>query len=159
MKYILLALVFALPASADAPVLENTADNVRQLFQGFKKQASEAPQLTAAALGGITMEWDCETVIFEKDSPGVSDPVALRTRTWIEECRNIPGAGCIPSRRLMRTDRRSVFIEIPGRPVPGPREEFRVCLHGPWLSLKIVSSPNEYNVEEKEDRFTLTRQD
>ncbi len=49
MKYFLLALIFAVPASADAPVFED------------------------AALGAVTMEWDCEMEAGATSTPGFVD--------------------------------------------------------------------------------------
>ncbi|MEK7744557.1 MAG: hypothetical protein AAB578_09250, partial [Elusimicrobiota bacterium] len=86
----------------------------------------------------------------------------LVSRTWLEECRQIPtppaGGICVPEpRRLISWDEKTVSIELKGRSAPSPKEVFEVCLWGRQLSLKVKSSPHKYSVVETDGAYTLIK--
>lgn len=125
-------------------------------------QAGETPALEqaasdiqAAAVTGLWVDTDCKDFVFGEDSPALSQAQDFRSETWLEECDNIPlpnppgGGICIPRRRMLRADIRTVKIQVQGRSAPGPKEVFQVCLWGASLSLKVKQSPNKYSVAEK----------
>ena len=161
----LLALAaLTLPAFAQAPSLES-AGNVKALVQDLKKDAkAEKVDFKPAAVTGIWTDTDCQKITFAPGGPNVSAPVALMSKTWIEECDQInfpypPGGGtCIPrGRRLMTYDEANAVVELAERGTPAAQEVFEACLWGRSLSLRVKSSPFKYKWTEKGGRFTLTR--
>lgn len=152
-------LVLALAALAAAGFAaaetgEMSAVNVKELVTQLKQDAG-----IARTMSGIEIEVSCTDFVFGENSPAQSDSKTLVSRTWDETCEPIPvpGGGCIPNRRVMFTDQADVRVVIPGRATPGPVEKFRACLRAQDLRLDVVSSPNKYDVSQKDGVFTLTR--
>ena len=145
-----------------APTLESAADVPAVVDQLRKDAADQKISFKPAAVTGIWVEQDCEKFVFEAESPSRSDARPLMSRTWLEECRQIPtppaGGICVPEpRRLISWDEKTVSVELKGRSTPSPKEVFEVCLWGRQLSLKVKSSPYKYSVAETEGAYTLTR--
>ncbi|MBI5242590.1 MAG: hypothetical protein HY922_02760 [Elusimicrobia bacterium] len=161
MRLIVALLTLALTGVSCAAqvVVEQAASDIPAVLQAVKKAAAAEPAAAfqAAAMTGIDVQWDCKKFIFEESSPAESAPQDFRSETWLEECDNIPmpnppgGGICIPRRRLLSVDQRTVKISITGRQAPGPKEVFEVCLWGRSLSLKVKQSPNKYSVQEKNE--------
>ncbi len=161
---VLAAMLYAQAAqAAPAPALETAADDIPALTAGLKLEAAEQKvPFKAAAVTGIWVDLDCEKFVFEENSPARSDTRQLVSRTWLEECRQIPtppaGGICVPEpRRLISWDEKTVSIELKGRSAPSPKEVFEVCLWGRQLSLKVKSSPHKYSVVETDGAYTLIK--
>lgn len=158
----LAALLYAQAAhAAPAPALEST-DVTAVVDQLRKDAAAQKVSFKPAAVTGIWVDQDCEKFVFEENSPARSDARQLMSRTWLEECRQIPtppaGGICVPEpRRLISWDEKTVSIELKGRSTPSPKEVFEVCLWGRQLSLKVKSSPYKYSVSETDGAYILTR--
>ena len=146
-------------ASAAAS-LEQSAADVRSTLRELRVLAAALPVgVEAVEPASISHDLDCTEFIFEANSPPVSPPETLLSRTWMEECERLPlpGGGCIPRRRQIGSYEKTVRVELLARESPGPREVFEVCLRGPWLSLRVRSSPHGYDVQERDGHFTLKR--
>lgn len=162
----LLALAVALPAAAaQNPTLETAAANMKETVKTLKAEAkSDKTDFSAAAMTGIYVDMDCEKVTFKAGGPNVSGPIALLSRTWMEECRNIPlpnppgGGMCIPEpRRLMFTDTANAVIELAERASPAADETFEVCLWGRSLSLRAKKTSAKYTWGKPvNEKFTVT---
>ena len=156
-------LVLCGAARAEKPAaLEAAAGDVKTLVRDLRGEAGRSGgSIVAAGVTNIDMDYDCERFSYQENSPALSDIKVLMSRTWVEECDNIslPGGGgmCIPRRRVIFTDEKTVQLEIKDRQVPGPKETFEVCLRGQWLNFRTVSSPYKYDAKEKDGRYTLTR--
>ncbi len=127
-------------------------------FQPDPTAALSQAKSEASARGtvpiGVFIKSDCQQFVFETDSPALCAPRDFRSETWVEECDDIPmpnppGGVCIPRRRLLSVDQRTVTVDVPQRVVPGPKEIFTVCLAGPSIHLKVKQSPHQYKVQEK----------
>ena len=160
----LLALAVALPAAAQNPTLETAAANMKETVKALKADAkADKTDFQAAGINGIWTDMDCEKVTFKADGPNTSKPIELESRTWIEECHNIPmpyppgGSQCIPNgRRLLTWDNATAVIEFAERGAPAADEVVEVCLWGRSLSLKVKKSPFKYAWEKPVDgKFTL----
>ena len=145
--------------AAEAPKSLDSAGDVKGLVTELRKDATEAKLTAQVSAMNMQMDIDCETVEFKETTGKRSDPKDLFSRTWLEDCRPMgdPRWGCIPERRLLRTDQATAVVEITDRRTPGPKEKFRVCLRGPWLDLSVLSSPYKYTWTEKDGLFTLKR--
>lgn len=158
---LLAAALLALPVAShteEAPTLEAAASDLAATLQGARKAAgAQELSVQTKAITGIFVHQDCKKFTFSETSPALSEPLDFRSETWLEECDNIPlptppgGGVCIPRRSLLKTDLRTVRVEVLGRNVPGPKEVFQVCLWGSSLSLKVKESPNRYNVSERQE--------
>lgn len=158
MGSLLLVVSAGLSYAGETVVLEKAAADVPAVVQQAKKDASLDKTATQAmAVTGMWTYTDCKKFDFSENSPAESQPQDLRSETWLEECDNIPlpnppgGGICIPRRRLLRSDMRTVKVRIVGRPVPGPKESFEVCLWAASLSLKVKQSPNKYDVKAQDE--------
>lgn len=162
LKAILTLTLAALPAAAQAPSLENAAGNVKALVTELKADAAaDKTDFKPAGVTGIWSDTDCRKIDFAAGGPNVSAPVALESRTWIEECNNIPlpggGGMCVPAgRRLLTWDERSAVVELSERGAPAADEVFEACLTGRWLTLRVRTSPFKYKWTEKDGRFIVT---
>lgn len=159
------SLFLALPAAAEAPALEKAGGDVKALVQDMRQEAKESKDFSLARVTNIWVEQDCKKVTFAADGSAVSAPVALESRTWVEECNDIPmpyppgGSQCIPSgRRLLTWDNATAVVEFAERGTPAAEEVVQVCLWGRQLSGKVKKSPFKYSVkaDEKTGRVTLT---
>lgn len=157
------SMLLALPAAASAPALEQAGGDVKALVQTMKKDVKETKDFTLARVTNIWVEQDCKKVTFEAGGPNVSAPVELHSKTWVEECNDIPmpyppgGSQCIPSgRRLMTWDDATAVVEFAERGTPAAQEVVQVCLWGRQLSGNVKKSPFKYKVAVKGDRVTLT---
>lgn len=102
---------------------------------------------------GLHVEPGCEKVTFETGTGNVSRPFRLLARTWLEDCQPIgsPYGGCIPQRRLARTDEIMATVEVAGRQATDPQERFLVCYYGVrGLSGTVKSSPFKYHRAKEE---------
>lgn len=160
----LLALAVALPAAAaQNPTLETAAANMKETVKTLKLEAkSDKTDFQAAGMTGIYTDMDCQKVTFKAEGPNVSAPVELESRTWIEECQNIPlpnppgGGMCIPQpRRLLTWDNETVVIEFAERGTPAAEEVVQVCLWGKQLTAKVKKSPFKYDMVMANGRLTL----
>lgn len=159
----MLSMMLAMPAAAQAPALEKVGGDVKELVQTLKKDVKETKDFSLARVTNIWVEQDCQKVTFEAGGPNVSAPVKLESRTWVEECNDIPmpyppgGSQCIPSgRRLLTWDEATAVVEFAERGTPAAQEVVQVCLWGRQLSGKVKKSPFKYNSTEKDGRITLT---
>ena len=156
------SLMLAMPAAAQAPVLEKVGSDVKELVSTMRKDAKESKDFSIARVTNIWVEQDCKKVTFAAGGPNVSAPVALHSNTWVEECNDIPmppygGSQCIPAgRRLMTWDDATATVEFAERGVPAAEEVVEVCLWGRSLSGKVKKSPFKYKATEKDGRITLT---
>ena len=148
----------AVSYAGETSTIEQAASDVQATLQQAQKDASaEKAAFQAASVTGMWVETDCKKFVFDENSPAVSRPQDFRSETWLEECDNIPlpnppgGGICIPRRRLLRADIRTVQVQVQGRSAPGPKEVFEACLWGASLSLKVKQSPNKYSVAEKNE--------
>ena len=156
------ALLAASAAMAQPPSLESTAGDVKRLVRDLKEKAAAAPanKVAPAAITGIYVDSDCREIRFEAAGPNVSQPVSLESRTWIEECDEIPmprgGGTCIPrGRRLLSNDTATAVVELAERGTPATTEKFEACLWGRSLSLRVSKSPFKYSWTEKAGRFVV----
>lgn len=161
----LLALAAALPAAAQNPTLETAAANMKETVKTLKADAkADKTDFRAAAITGIWTDTDCEKVTFKVGEPNVSKPIELESRTWIEECTNIPmpyppgGGTCIPTgRRLMTWDNATAVVELAERGTPAADEVFEVCLWGRSLTLRSKKTAFKYTWHKPVDgKFTVT---
>jgi len=160
MKMIAALLTLALNGvwcAAQTVSLEQSASDVKATLAQVKSDAKAqgaAANFRAAQVTGIDVRQDCKEFVFTENSPALSASQDFRSETWIEECDNIPlpnppgGGMCIPRRRLLSVDQRTVQVNIVGRQAPGPKEVFDVCLWGSSLHLSVIQSPNKYKVQE-----------
>lgn len=156
---ILILTLASVSNAGDTPALEKLGADIPAVIRQAGRDAAEtpaAPSFQVAAVSGIWTDTDCKRFTFEENSPAESAEQFLRSETWLEECDMVPlpppaGGICIPRRRLMRVDTRTVKIRIEGREVPGPKEVFEVCLWSAGLSLKVKQSPNKYDVKAQDE--------
>ncbi|TBR21536.1 hypothetical protein EPO15_10055 [bacterium] len=155
------SMMLALPAAAQAPALEKVGGDVKALVQTLKKDVKEQKDFSIARVTNIWVEQDCQKVTFEAGGSNVSAPIALESKTWVEECDDVylpPGGSmCVPrGRRLMTWDNATATVEFAERGTPAVTEVVEVCLWGRSLSGKVKKSPFKYNSTEKDGRITLT---
>lgn len=155
------SMMLAMPAAAQAPALEKVGGDVKALVQTLKKDAGESKDFALARVTNIWVEQDCKKVTFEVGGSNVSAPIALESKTWVEECDDIHlppnGSMCVPrGRRLMTWDNATATVEFAERGTPAVKEVVEVCLWGRQLSGKVKKSPFKYNSSEKDGRITLT---
>ena len=156
------SMMLAMPAAAQAPALEKVGGDVKALVQTLKKDAGESKDFALARVTNIWVEQDCKKVTFEVGGSNVSAPIALESKTWVEECDDIPmpphgGGMCVPrGRRLLTWDNVTATVEFAERGAPAVKEVVEVCLWGRSLSGKVKKSPFKYSSTEKDGRITLT---
>jgi hypothetical protein len=163
MRVIAALLILALSNAAyaaETATVEAAASDITAALQQIKTDAAAQPaaaSFQAASVTGMWVQTDCQQFVFDVNTPAVSQPKDFRSETWLEECDNIPmpnppgGGICIPRRRMLRADIRTVKVEVKGRQAPGPKEVFEVCLWGASLSLKVKQSPSKYSVSEQQE--------
>jgi hypothetical protein len=156
------SLLLAIPAAAQAPALEKVGGDVKALVQTLQKDVKETKDYSIARVTNIWVEQDCQKVTFEAGGSNVSAPIALESKTWVEECDDIPmpphgGGMCVPrGRRLLTWDNATAVVEFAERGTPAAQEVVQVCLWGRQLSGKVKKSPFKYSSTEKDGRITLT---
>lgn len=131
-------------------------------LQSAREGAGKMPLVDRIRVAmGLHVEPGCAKVTFETGASAVSAPIKLVSRTWIEDCRPIGGpyGGCIPERRLMRTDDIDAVVEVEGRQATDPQEKFLACYYGmQGLSGSVKSSPFKYHrANSKTERLTFRR--
>lgn len=139
-----------------------SAYDASAVLRAARESANKQPNIDGVrAAMDIRVEPGCTKVTFETGAPAISAPIWLQARTWIEECRPIgmPGGGCIPERRLMRTEEETVTVEVEGRAATDPQEKFSVCYYGmQGLSGSVRSSPFKYHrANSRTERLTFRR--
>ena len=157
----LVSMMLAMPAAAQAPALEKVGGDVKALVQTLQKDSKESKDFSLARITNIWVEQDCQKVTFEAGASNVSAPIALESKTWVEECDDIHlphgGGMCVPrGRRLMTWDNATATVVFAERGVPAATEVVEVCLWGRSLSGKVKKSPFKYSSSEKDGRITLT---
>lgn len=159
MKTTRLALALAASLIA-APVLAETpAVNFDQGVDvsAILKQAKEAVKadktvVEAGYYGGRRTVEDCVAVSFGANDPAVSPTFSLRSQEYIEECYQTGdprrGGGRQCYERVSHTYHELASVTIRDRQalLPWERDTFRVCLDGPWLSIRSIETAYDYKV-------------
>lgn len=154
----LVASLAAAPALADTPAVNfdqgvDAAAIVAQAKTAAAAAAAEAPvAVDAASIGGRRSMPDCVTVSFGADDPAVSPTFSLNSQEWIEECyqtgdpRHGGGRQCYERPGMSYHELASVTIRDRKALLPWERDSFRVCLDGPWLSIRELETAYDYKL-------------
>lgn len=160
MKKIITAVVatLAVAVSASAQVNFDKGVNVKSAVE----QAVAAPiQLPEVKMGipSYTTN-DCKKVEFTAESPLTSPEISLRSMEMYQDCQNFGapvGQICTPRPEYNNATTKVVITE-PRVLQPGQKEVFEVCLNGPFLNLRPVSTVYKYSVKQDYEGFKLTPQ-
>lgn len=132
--------------------------DVQNVIQEAKTSDIKAPE---ARIGmPISTSRDCKKITFTDTSPLTSPQVPLSSYETSQDCQNFgPYVGqiCTPHTAYY-TDTAQIVITEPRELKPGQSEIFEVCLWGPFLSMKPVSTVYKYSVSQEWNVFRLTPQ-
>jgi hypothetical protein len=130
-----------------APALAGFSED----FQSKLAAGEPAPAARAEAVRSARYDYDCVDVSFNAADPASSERFMLRSQEWVYEC--VPagdprrgGRQCwerpgFSYSRLVRVERTEVKPLLPWE-----RDVFRVCLQGPWLDSRAVSTAYKYRL-------------
>lgn len=138
---------WVLPAAAE--------DTMAAFGPGFDlgaalEAAPAAPEANPAKLGVFTRlraTKGCKFISFRADSPAVSEPVTLTSHVFEKVCEVYQdGKHCYE--KLLRRERRKVYVELTGErtPLPWAREVFGICLEDTALSAEVAEASHKYRI-------------
>lgn len=158
MKNMMLAIaaLLAVTVSANAGVDFDRGVDIKSVVAQAQISAPHLPEAKAGIPSYSTR--DCRKVEFTAESPLASAPISLHSMEMYQDCQNLgapAGQICIP-RPEYHNAMLNVTVTEALELKPGQKEIFEVCMHGPFLSLRPVSTVYEYKVRQDLEGFKLT---
>jgi hypothetical protein len=152
------AMVSAITVSAGAAIDFDKGVDVKSAVEQAQAAASRLPEVKMG-IPSYTVP-DCRKVEFTAESPLVSADIRLRSLEMYQNCQNFGapvGQACTPDPEYNNAVTR-LTITAPRELKAGQKEVFEVCLTGPFLNLRPVSTVYKYAVKQDYDGFKLAPQ-